>query len=254
MTSALEIKNGSAQKAGKTFFDQVSFSLEPGQFTCLLGPNGAGKSSLLRALTGLQPLKAGEIELLGSSLASLSTLERAKHLSYLPQSRPLAWPIEVAQAVALGRYAYGAQPGRLSKADAMAVKKAIENCGLEDFTTRRTDTLSGGELARVHIARALASEAPVMLVDEPLAALDPHHQLRIMSILQDYCDKGGCVFAVLHEISLAARFADRLIWMKDGRIKADGTPNQTFSSETMSSVFDVKVTISDGLVRYEMSE
>tara|TARA_Y100000052_G_scaffold22253_2_gene22911 strand:- start:8499 stop:9263 length:765 start_codon:yes stop_codon:yes gene_type:complete len=252
MTSTLELRSGAARKAGKALFHDIDITLAAGQFACLLGPNGAGKSSLLRALTGLQPLDIGEVTLMGAPLATMSTSERARRVSYLPQTRPLAWPIEVEQAIALGRFAYGAQPGRLSSTDAAAVQSAIQQCGLTGFETRRTDTLSGGELARVHIARALASEAPVMLVDEPLAALDPRHQLRIMTILKEYCEQGGCVLAVLHDVSLAARYADRLLWMKEGKIESDGTPAETLTPATMADVFEVDVTISDGLIRYQM--
>lgn len=229
----------------------VSLDIGSRELICLIGPNGAGKSSLLRSLIGLEKPHVGTVEIGGTELSTLKPTERARRVSYLPQTRPLAWPIRVYDAVALGRFAYGMASGRLSDEDRQAIDIAITSCDLTNFSGRRTDTLSGGELARVHIARALAGKAPLILADEPLAALDPKHQLRVMSLLWDFTRTGGAALVVLHDISIAAQFADRLIWMKDAEIVADGPPGRTLTASTMKHVFDVEAKISGGHVLIE---
>ena len=244
MNQSIQITDGCARVDGKELFGEINLSFEPGTLTCILGPNGAGKSSLLKALSGLSKLHTGEVRLEGRNMAAFNPADRARKVSYLPQIRPLAWPIGVADAVALGRFAYGASPGQLREADRRAVEAAIEKCDLNPLRQRRTDTLSGGELARVHMARVFASEAPNLLADEPLAALDPRHQLRIMDLLTSYCRSGGCAVVVMHDMALAARYADRLVWMLDGRVQADGSPTETLTSDVIKKVFCVDAKIS----------
>lgn len=241
--SLLSARNVSAQARNTPLLKSVSAELSAGELVCLIGPNGAGKSSLIRCMAGVHAIDAGDIALDGEPIMGFSPTERARKISYLPQTRPLAWPVRVCDAVALGRFAYGASPGRLSAADSHAVRKAIEDCDLTGFETRRTDTLSGGELARVHLARAMASEAPLILADEPLAALDPKHQLRLMRLMKRFTSAGGSALLVLHDIALAAQFADRLIWMRDGRIVESGSPAETLTRDTMKAVFDVHAQI-----------
>jgi iron complex transport system ATP-binding protein len=173
-------------------------------------------------------------------------MERARTVAYLPQQRPLAWPNAVRDVVALGRFAYGAAPGRLSREDAEAVDRAVALCDLSAFVSRAADTLSGGELARMHCARAFAAETPLLIADEPVAALDPRHQFRIMDIIRSYVERGGGALVVLHDMSLAARYATRLIWMKDGRIVANGTPAETLTPERLADIYGVQARI-DGV-------
>ncbi|MEL7488835.1 MAG: ABC transporter ATP-binding protein, partial [Pseudomonadota bacterium] len=163
-----------------------------------------------------------------------------------PQIRPLAWPNTVRDVVALGRYAHGAALGRLGGADADAVNRAIAACNLGALAGRRADTLSGGELARMHCARAFAAEAPLLVADEPTAALDPRHQFRILDLIADFVARGGGALVVLHDVEMAARYASRLIWMKDGRIIADGAPASTLNAERMETVYGVRAQI-DGV-------
>ena len=223
-----------------TLLRDASLTLLPGELVAILGPNGAGKTSLLRALLGLVDIDSGTALLDGVNCASLPAAERARHVSYLPQRRPLAWPNKVRDIVALGRFAHGAALGKLSPQDAEAVDDAIRACDLAAFAERNADTLSGGEIARVHFARALAAGAPLLIADEPTAALDPLHQLSIAQLLRDFVDDGGGALVVLHDISLAARFADRLLWMQGGRIVATGSPAETLSSELIRDVYGVR--------------
>ena len=169
----------------------------------------------------------------------------------MPQQRPLAWPNTVRDVVSLGRYAYGAAPGRLSAKDAAAVDAAIARCDLTGLAHRQTDTLSGGELARVHCARAFAAEAPLLIADEPVAALDPRHQFRIMDIIADFVAAGGGALVVLHDITLAARYASRMIWMKQGRIVADGAPEETLTAARMAEVYGVQARVDGRRVEIE---
>ena len=217
----------------------ASFRLGPGELIVLLGPNGAGKTSLIRSSIGLAPRTGGSATLDGSESCLLNPIARARQLAYLPQARPLAWPNSVRDVVALGRFSHGAALGRLTNTDAQAVDKAMDACGLSALANRRTDTLSGGELARVHCARAFAAEAPLLIADEPTAALDPLHQFRIMDLIQAFVADGGGALVVLHDIQLAARYASRLIWMDDGKIVADGPPSETLTEARLADVYGV---------------
>ncbi|MEM8548059.1 MAG: ABC transporter ATP-binding protein, partial [Pseudomonadota bacterium] len=229
----------------------ASFQLRAGELVALLGPNGAGKSTLLRAALGLTARNQGSATLSGDDTALLSAAARAQRASYLPQSRPLAWPSPVRDVVALGRFSHGAALGRLSDKDQHAVTSALEACDLVHLTERPTDTLSGGELARVHCARAFAAEAPLLIADEPVAALDPRHQLRIMQLIRTFVDQGRGALIVIHDIGLAARFADRLLWMHNGHIVADGPPATTLTAERLGAVYGIKADVDGHTVRIE---
>ncbi len=236
-------KNVTVSVGRATLVEAVSFSLRSGEFVALLGPNGAGKTTLLRATLGLGPLSAGSATLDGTTTAGLSSVERARRVGYLPQVRPLAWPNTVRDVVALGRFAYGAALGRLRAKDAEAVERAVAACDLADLAHRRTDTLSGGELARVHCARAFAAETPLLVADEPTAALDLRHQFQVMALLRHFVDAGGGVLVVLHDVGLAVRFADRLLWMKDGAILADGPPEETLTVDRIRTVYGMQARV-----------
>lgn len=236
----LVVRNLTCVAGDTTLVHDASLSLRTGELVAILGPNGSGKTSLLRAILGLAGLAGGSSQLDGDDCAKLSPAERARRISYLPQRRPLAWPNKVRDIISLGRFAHGAALGRLSPSDAEAVAKAIASCDLEHLADREVDTLSGGELARVHFSRALAARSPLLIADEPTAALDPRHQLGIATLIRDFVDSGGGALVVLHDVALAARFADRLIWMRAGRIVATGTPVDTLNSQMMKDVYSVR--------------
>ncbi|GAB5456469.1 MAG: ABC transporter ATP-binding protein [Henriciella sp.] len=244
MTS-LRISNLSIHAKQTVLVDRASTQLNAGELVVLLGPNGAGKTSLIRGALGLIKPASGTSELEGRAVASLSPTERAQLISYLPQIRPLAWPNRVRDVVALGRFSHGAAIGRLSDEDQSAVDTAISACDLTHLQDRSADTLSGGELARMHCARAFAANAPLLVADEPIAALDPRHQFRILDLIKRYVDQGGGALLVLHDIELAARYASRLIWMKDGRIVADGSVAETLNADRLAEVYGVSATVSD---------
>jgi iron complex transport system ATP-binding protein len=224
--------------------DGASLDLRAGELTVLIGPNGAGKTTLMRALAGLIPAE-GRIDIDGTSLAALTVRERARRIAYLPQGHVFHWPMPVAAVVALGRYAYADAFSTLNDADRRAVAKALAATGTEAFATRAVTTLSGGERARVALARALACEAPILLADEPTVSLDPRHQLVVMELLARAAHDGGAVLAIGHDLSLAARFADRIVIMDRGRLVADGAPREVLTVERIATVFGVEAVITD---------
>ncbi len=239
----LAVKTGAA-----TLVDAASFRLAPGELVALLGPNGAGKTSLIRASLGLEKPTSGGATLGGMDTRRLGAARRARAVAYLPQERPLAWPSSVRDVVALGRFSHGAALGRLKEPDAEAVERAVAACDLSHLAHRRTDTLSGGELARVHCARAFAAEAPLLVADEPVAGLDPSHQFRIMDLIRAFVEAGGGALVVLHDVPFAAKYASRFMWMKAGRLLADGPPAETLTAARLQSIYGVRARVEDGRV------
>lgn len=240
---SLQVEDASLTANRASLLDRASLALVPGELVVLLGPNGAGKTSLLRVALGLAVPDSGTALMGGEPAASVSAQSRARAVTYLPQMRDLAWPLRVRDVVALGRFAYGASPERMGPADASATEQAMCACDLINLADRATDTLSGGELARVHIARALASQAPLMLADEPVASLDPRHQHKVMRLIRGYVDRGGGALVVLHDLDLAALYADRLVWMADGRTITSGSVADTMTPHWITAIYGVQATV-----------
>jgi iron complex transport system ATP-binding protein len=225
--------------ARRTVLHDVSLSLPAGQLVALVGPNGAGKTTLLRALTGLVS-STGTIEVGGAPLSSLSLRERAKRFGYLPQGHLVHWPLPAKDVVALGRYPHGAtDPARLSPRDKQAVLRAMQVTNVVEFAERSVTELSGGERSRIALARVLAVEAPVVLADEPTASLDPRYQIDVMINLRRAADRGVLVVVVTHDLGLAARFADTVLVLSNGRLVAQGKPAEALSEQIMADVFRI---------------
>ncbi|MCA1451683.1 ABC transporter ATP-binding protein [Bradyrhizobium sp. BRP22] len=237
--TALSTERLNVALAGRRVLGDVSLQLSSGHLVALVGPNGAGKTTLLRALAGLIPSE-GIIRVNGETLAVLSLRERAKRFGYLPQGHMVHWPLPARDIVALGRYPHGAtDPARLSPRDAEAVARAMQAADVMEFAERRVTELSGGERSRVALARVFAVEAPIILADEPTASLDPRHQIDVMKGLRAAADKGVLVIVVTHDLGLAARFADHVLVLSQGRLASQGAPAHALSEAVMADVFRI---------------
>ena len=218
----------------------VSASFARGRFAALVGPNGVGKTTLLRAIAGLVPCR-GAVSLDGQAVSGLSARQRARGFAYLPQGHQAHWPLPVRDIVALGRYPHGVvDPARLPAPDAAAVLRAMRATGVDGLADRPVTLLSGGERARVALARVLAVEAPVILADEPTAALDPRYQLDVMGLLAEAAASGALVLAVTHDLGLAARFADEVLVMHEGTVAAHSAPATALASDVLRDVFGIE--------------
>ena len=240
MSAALQFNDVSVRYGTRRVLDNVSLSLDEGCVTGLAGPNGAGKTTLLRAALSLLKPEAGHIALFGKPLGGWSDDARARAMAYLPQAGESHWPLIARRVVALGRMPHRAGLARLSQADETAIEDALARCDAAELADRRMDELSAGERARVLLARALATLAPVLLVDEPAAHLDPAHQLRLMELLREEARRGTAVIVTLHDLALATRYCDRLVLLKDGRVAAQGTPDAALSDAALAHVFGVR--------------
>ena len=236
MSMLLSLRNVSVDLGTTRALADASLEVAPGEVIALLGPNGAGKTTLLRAVLGLVAA-LGEIKLGDASPQTLSARERALRAAYLPQRPQAIWPISVEALVALGRFAHGAAPDRLRMQDQHAVDDAIEACALGPLRQRRMDEISGGEKARAHLARALAQHAPLLLLDEPTAGLDPAQALGVADVLRAQAEKGGSVIFSTHDIALAADVANRVLLMKSGRIIAQGAPTAALTPDALREAY-----------------
>lgn len=241
MSVCLDISRASAGPGPRTVLEGVSLSVSPGELVCLAGPNGAGKSTLLKLAAGVLPARSGAVHLGGHDIAGLSARTRAHRMAWLAQERHAAWAMRGVDIVALGRFAHEGRPyERLPETARSTVDAAIERCGASGFAHRPADTLSGGEKARIHLARILASGAPLLLLDEPLNALDPRHQLDVMALLQAEAKAGTAIIMALHDLAMARRHADRVVVLDQGRIVADGPPENALNSTLLADVFAVR--------------
>ena len=218
----------------------VSLGLAGGECLGLIGPNGAGKSTLIRAALGLERASGR------ASLAEMLPAARARHAAYLPQGREVAWPMPVRDLVALGRLPHLARGAALPPADRAAVERVLARLDLTAFADRPATALSGGETARVLLARALVQDTPLILADEPVAGLDPAHQFTVMRLLRGLADEGRGVLVTCHDLNLAARFCTRIAVIDRGRIVADGPPATVLTADLLACVFGITARIETG--------
>jgi iron complex transport system ATP-binding protein len=245
MSAPLTCRSVSVVRDGKAIVNHVTLQVTGGSVTGLLGPNGAGKSTLLRTLAGVIQPTSGSVELLGRPLRAWRAAERASHLAYLPQMRDVAWRLSVLDVVALGRL-HHASLGRLSAADRAACQDAMRDTDVTHLALRDCRTLSGGELGRVLLARALATGAGVLLADEPGTGLDPRHQLELMEVLRARSATGVTCCVVLHDLTLAARYCDQVILIDQGVIVSHGSPKDVLTDERLASVYGIRALRFDG--------
>lgn len=225
---------------GRRVLDQVSLELTAGGLVGLIGPNGAGKTTLVRALAGLQRLAAGRVEIGGRPLPAWSRQALARTLAYLPQTEGVHWDVTVEVLVTLGRLPHRHPWRRAGEAERLAVERALRATDMTSFRSRPVGQLSGGERARALLARALAGEPEVLLADEPVANLDPYHQLEVMEYLRDLARAGTAVLVVLHDLTLATRFCDRLVLLHEGRLAASGDAATVTAARHLSTCFRIE--------------
>jgi iron complex transport system ATP-binding protein len=218
----------------------LDFAARAGEMTAVIGPNGAGKTTLLRTFAGLIAPTAGTVSLDGRGIADWRPHERARVLAYLPQERTVHWALNARAVVALGRLPYQPMGAGESEADALAVAAALSAMDVAHLADRPVLEMSGGERARVLVARALAQEPRVLLADEPTAGLDPAHQLALFRHFTALAAAGRTVVVALHDLSLAARFCHRIVLMQAGRAVAAGAPEDVLRIEHLAAVYGIK--------------
>lgn len=236
----LALSNLVAARGPCDVLHDITLSVAEGEFVGLLGPNGAGKTTLMRAALGLMPARGD------SNLAALDRRARARAVAWLPQAREIAWPVDVETVITLGRAPHLAPGQRPGPADQAAVDAAIARMGLESFRDRTATQLSGGEQARVLIARALAQETPLLMADEPTAGLDPASQIGLMELFAGTAREGRAVVASLHDLGLAVRHCSRLVVLDRGRVAADGPPEAVLTPDLLARVFHITAHFAPG--------
>lgn len=232
----------SVTQAHTPILTSVSGHIPRGQLTGIIGPNGAGKSTLARALLGLLP-SSGDIDIDGQPLGSFTRPALAKTIAYLPQGQMLHWPLSVERLVSLGRLPHLGPLSRIQPSDQRAIDWAMEQTGTLGLRTRCAAALSGGERARVLLARALACEAPMLIADEPLASLDPGYQLDVIALLKSQSEQGTSVACVLHDLGMALRYCDHLILLVNGQILAQGGSEHVLTPAHLATAFGIRADV-----------
>jgi iron complex transport system ATP-binding protein len=232
--SALVLHGATARRGVHAVLADASLEVRAGEIVGVVGPNGAGKTTLLRAGLGLQRLDAGRVELAGRDVRGLSDPERARLAAYLPQERHVGWNMTAWRVASLGAFHL---PAAAARAAALA---ALERVGLVGLQERGVLQMSGGERARVLLARLLATDAPLLVADEPAAGLDPDAQLLALELFREEAARGAAVILTLHDLGLAARFCDRLAVLHEGRIVAYGDPGEALRPEILGSAFSLE--------------
>jgi iron complex transport system ATP-binding protein len=242
-TASLVVRYAGAPRGAPPALDGVTMQARSGEFYAVLGPNGSGKSTLMKALLGaLQPTD-GTATVDGRPARSWSRRELARHVGAVAQSEPMPFPMTCRDLVAMGRYPHLGPLRAEGAADREAVADALVRCDVEDLAGRRIDTLSGGEVQRVRIARALAQQPRALVLDEPTASLDIRHEMSILQLLRTSADRGMTVLLVTHHLDLAARFADRLLLLDQGRVAAEGAADEVLRAEVLERVYGWPVAV-----------
>lgn len=240
----IEAHTVSVRLGGRPILHALTFAVEEGTWLGIVGPNGSGKTTLLRTIAGLLPHE-GSLRIGGRAVRQWPVRELARRLAFVQQTQPLAFDFRVLDFVLLGRAPHRGWLEPLTAADRQRALTALHAMGLEGFEGRAMTTLSGGELQRVRLAQALVQDAPILLLDEPTAHLDVHHQLDLMARVATLAKEGRTVLSAVHDLALAARYAGRLLVLDGGRVAADGPPHEVLTPPLLRSVFQVEATISE---------
>ncbi len=229
----------------RAVLEGVDIAAEPGTLVAVVGPNGAGKSTLLRSLAGLVAPGRGEIRLDARRLDEISPEARARALAYLPQERTVHWPLTARAVIALGRLAHRAPGQAFGAHDAAIVEATIDRMDVRALAERPVTELSGGERARILVARALAGEPKILIADEPTAALDPAHQLALFAVLRGLAGDGAAVVLALHDLSAAAAYCHRIVLLAAGKVLADGPPRAVLTPSLLAAAYGIDARVVD---------
>ena len=241
MQSFLQADNLSLGYNGHNIIEALSLSVPQNKIFGLIGPNGSGKTTLLRALAGLMKPRGGAVYLRGSSINQLDSQKRARMVGWVPQREALAWPLTVGETVQLGRAPHRGWFLPYTHQDSLVVSRALQQTELVSLQDRPIDKLSGGEFQRVLIARALAQEPDLLLLDEPTANLDVHHQIQVLDLVQGLVQQGDLtVVMAIHDLNLAARYCDRLVLLHEGELQGIGGPEEVLTPENLRKVFGIE--------------
>ncbi|MFN6963875.1 MAG: ABC transporter ATP-binding protein [Pyrinomonadaceae bacterium] len=239
MLTAVDI---SVKFGSRRVLERVSLDLDRGETLALVGPNGAGKTTLIRTLNGTLPIASGKIVLDGRKLDEMSRREISRRIAVVAQENETKFPVTVLEFVLTGRFVHGRAFGWETDDDVRIAERALADCDLADHKSRLMNELSGGERQRVVLARALASGADILLLDEPTANLDLAHQAMMFRLVRERCRGcGGSAVVITHDLNLAAQFADRIVMLKGGRVFATGAPGEVLTAENIAAVFGVDV-------------
>ena len=236
-----------AYNPGEPVLDRVDFSLSSGELVALIGPNGAGKSTLLKLLVGLHSPQQGTIEFDGKLIEEISPRDLARQVAYLPQEDEIHFPFTVGEVVMLGRWPHSGGAFFDSARDREAARRAMEKVGIEDWSARIVSRLSGGERAKVMLARAIATEPKCLLLDEPVSELDLKWRTDAYLLLRELVEAGMGVVVVAHDIGAVARWADRFVLLSKGKVLADAEPSEVLSESLLEKAYGVTVkVVADG--------
>jgi len=239
----ISIEDVRVELGDEPVLDEIDLSVEAGRFVGLVGPNGAGKTTLLRTVNGLLTPTAGRVTVDGDGVMELSARELGRRVATVPQITDLSFDFTVRQVVELGRHAHRPRFGGVDP-DPGAIDRALRRTATDDLAARLITAVSGGERQRVLLARALAQAAPVLLLDEPTASLDVHHQVRTLGLVRDLVESDDrTVVAAIHDLDLAARFCDELILLADGRIRTSGPPASVLTEDHLAAAFGGRVAV-----------
>jgi iron complex transport system ATP-binding protein len=237
--TAIAFDDAAAAYDGRRVLDGVTLAFVPGKVSGIVGPNGAGKTTLLRVALGHLPLASGAVRIFDKPLRQWSREALARAIAYLPQAGDAHWPVTARHLVGLGRIPHRGQFRAFTAEDEAAIDRALLRADAAAFGTRRMDELSAGERARVMVARALSTEAQVLIADEPAAYLDPSHQLRLMELFAEEAARGKSVVVTLHDLALASRHCDEIVVLDRGKLAAKGSPDAALSDDVLSRVFGI---------------
>ena len=240
---AVSAQNLTYEIQAETLLEGVDLHADRGQLVGLIGPNGAGKSTLLRAISGILNYREGTIRLDGDDLKSLSSRDIAAGLALIPQIAPYTHGFTSIELVLMGRYPHLGRFQIEGKEDDRIARDAMRLTRTEQFADRTLDTLSGGERQRVFVSRALAQQPRVLLLDEPTSNLDVFHQLKVLDLVRKLVDGGLTAVAAIHDLNMAARYCDRLVLLKGGRVLSEGSPEEVLVPETIQSAFGVRAAV-----------